>query len=179
MEGPGARRYRSLPRWAAGLPVLLAALLAGCTAAPAPAPTGTATVSPGGARHIAWIEIPPAGPAPSVAPSAFAPLRATATGPASAPAGGEYRYTVSLTNTGGTAVTMAGHACPGYTQSLGDRVVSRYQLDCVDAGGVVLAGATLLFDMRLSLAGTTSGTSVTWRWALDGGPVATGTLALT
>lgn len=100
-------------------------------------------------------------------------LRFDLTAPVTVAAGGDVRFTVSITNKGDAPHVFEG-ACPNYRASLVDDVaLERHSLNC-DAARVIEPGATVVFEMRLSIpSGQPLRTNkLTWELEGYGGPYA-------
>jgi hypothetical protein len=90
----------------------------------------------------------------------------------SAPAaGGTMRYTVTLTNPTGAAITLS--PCPAYTQSLyanGVAASSTWLLNCGASGNQIAAGSSVTYEMQLAVPAQLQAGDAKLSWQLHKGP---------
>lgn len=85
--------------------------------------------------------------------------------------GSELHYTVTLTNPTSAAISLA--PCPSFTQSLfGDVGLgsSTLRLNCEAAGNQIAAGASVAFEMLLSVPAHVAADTAKLSWKLEDGP---------
>ena len=103
--------------------------------------------------------MPPPPPPPTIEPT----LKVSVAMPESVPPGEELVYTVTITNTSGTAYPL--DPCPSYTQAVGSTIVD-YYLNC-DAFSVIDAGQSVTFEMRIAVvADLSQGEATKFGWFL-------------
>jgi hypothetical protein len=108
--------------------------------------------------------------------SAFDGLNVQATLPTSVSPGQTLDYTITLQNSGTSAVSLA--TCPSYTVDIGPSPLDEYseQLNCGSIAEIP-AGGSQSFAMETPVAANAVG-SVRIAWLLDGGPSGGGTVSL-
>ena len=132
-----------------------------------PAPSGLQpTDSPGGV-----VFSPIAGK--SIQDTGIGRLTVTIEAPATVNAGTVLQYRVLITNSGENGAIIYDGACPIYVASLGD-VRSQMFLNCDSAGIQLNSGATVSYDMHLTVPATAPIGASTLSWAIvePAGPIA-------
>jgi hypothetical protein len=130
-------------RWTVQMPSMSAVYEPAETATP-PCPSEKPSTS-----SKPLLLVGPAQPHPLPTPEATYPLSVTIHAPATATAGKELDYTVTLTNTSKTSYRFP--ACPAYNEAVaapGTKAAARYVLNCSSAGDVA-PGASVTFEMVL------------------------------
>lgn len=80
--------------------------------------------------------------------------------------GERFRYDVAVTNTGGKPFHFATSSCPSYIEQFQGAAAQAYVLNCRPVGAIA-PGATVLFEMQLSIPATArlGNISLTWQLA--------------
>lgn len=103
--------------------------------------------------------------------SALDQLIGTLSAPDEATRGSTVRYTVTLSNPTGNAISLA--SCPAYTQSLyadGKAADSTLRLNCGAVGAQIAANTSVSFDMQAQVPADFAGGNIKLSWKLQDGP---------
>ena len=125
-----------------------------------------------------WVSlfgVPALTPPPT--PTIESPLKVSLAMPESVQPGEQLVYTVTITNTSGTAYPL--DPCPTYTQAVGSSI-GDYYLNC-DAVSVIDVGQSVTFEMRIAVVADASQGDVTkfgWFLHVPGDPGAGGDMKI-
>lgn len=143
-----------------------------------PSPTPSGATSPAASSLptgvVPFVALPvgiPPTPGAGEARYAWHQLKATVQGPTRVSRGSTVSYVVTLRNPGASEVPLA--PCPSYDVVIGLRT-SSYGLNCAGAASsTIAAGASMSFEVRLSVPQSMGAgpATLTWRlgWQADGG----------
>jgi hypothetical protein len=113
--------------------------------------------------HVVHNETAPSSP--------LAQLTSSINVAASAAPGSVLRYTVTLTNPTGNAISLS--ACPSYTESLyaeGNATGATLLLNCAATGNQIAAGASVMYDMQIAVPSNINAAAAKLTWKLQDGP---------